>query len=63
MENEASREKIRNISYKETMIFYKTFKVQQNAWVQLSIKLFVFDKHGDPTIQLNFKLKLNVRTK
>jgi hypothetical protein len=33
--------------------FHKSFKVQHNAWVQFTTKLFVFNKQEDRPLQLN----------
>ncbi len=43
---------------KGNLDFHKSFNVQQNAWAQLTTKIFVFDKQGDLTLQLNYKSKI-----
>jgi hypothetical protein len=43
--------------------FHKSFKLKKNASTQHTTKLSVFNREGNPTIQLNYNFKINVRAK
>jgi hypothetical protein len=47
----------------ETAIFIKASRCKKNASIQLTTKLSGFNKEGNPTIQLNYNFKINVRAK